>query len=350
MAATPVVSRFAGPLPDAGSMLDIRGYLKQIGRGNAGARSLSRADAQTLFGAMLDGAVGELEMGGILIAFRMKGETLDEIAGALAALQERLAPVPIDPRRPVISIPSYNGARRTANLTVLLAGLLADAGVQVIIHGVRRDPNRVTTCEVIQAMGHVPAASVADAGASLELGNPAFVPIDVLSPAFARLLALRGRLGVRHIGHTLAKLLAPVDWGRYGADHCVRLMSFTHPEFNKLQHALMEDLGARALIMRGSEGEAVAGVKRMARVDWIERGTTRTISDGDRPPMGRPVLLPPAQAALAGEEPVPENVARQVELILAVLGAAGPDGAPVALPQDAMADTIASASPPASPQ
>lgn len=332
--------------------LEVGAYLKQVGRGNVGARNLTRAQMQLLFGAMLDGEVADLELGGLLIAFRMKGESLDEVAGALAALQARIAPVPIDPGRPVVSIPSYNGARHSANLTALLAGLLADAGVQVIIHGVRRDPNRITTCEVIQAMGLSPAASVAEAAFSLERGNPAFVPIDVLSPAFARLLLLRQRLGVRHVGHTLAKLIAPIDAARYGVDHCVRLMSFTHPEFNRLQHALMADLGARAVVMRGSEGEAVAGVKRMAQVDWIENGQTRTLASGELRPMGRAVMLPPArdavataawiQSALSGEQPVPDNVARQVALILAAIEGRAPS--------ERQPEAIASASPQASPQ
>lgn len=308
---------------------DVRRTLKQVGRGNVGSRSLSRAEMQVLFGAILEEAIPDLELGGLLIAFRMKGESVDEIAGALAALQARLSPVPVDPRKPVIAIPSYNGARRSANLTPLLAGLLANAGVQVVIHGVRQDASRVTTCEILQAMGHAPAISVAEAGISLERGNPAFVPIDVLCAPFARLLKLRERLGVRHVGHTLAKLVAPVDAARYGVEHCIRLMSYTHPEFNRLQHALMEGLGARAVVMRGSEGEAVAGMRRMVQMDWIEGGRTRTLSAGELRPMGRPVVLPAAQdvvataayiqAALSGEQPVPENLARQVALILGAI-------------------------------
>ncbi len=332
---------------------DVGPYLKRVGRGNVGARSLEREEMQRLFGAMLDGEVGDVELGGLLVAFRMKGESLEEILGALAALQARLAPVAIDPQRPVVAIPSYNGARKNPNLTPLLAGLLADAGVQVIIHGIRRDPNRTTTCEVIQAMGHSPAATAAEAALSLERGNPAFVPIDVLAPSLARLLQLRERLGVRHVAHTLAKLLAPIDVERHGLARCVRLMSFTHPEFNRLQHEAMERIGARAVVMRGSEGEAVAGMKRMFQVDWIERGATRVLAPADQRPMGRPVVLPPAddavataawvQAALSGEQPVPENVARQVALILEAIEAGG---------ATAMRhpETIASASPQASPQ
>jgi anthranilate phosphoribosyltransferase len=322
MAATP-------PEPVSSPPLDIRPFLKQVGRGNVGARSLPRADMQALFGAMLDGGVPELELGGLLVAFRMKGESLDEIAGALAALQERLSPVPIEAQRPVISIPSYNGARLNANLTALLGFLLADAGIQVIIHGVRRDPNRVTTCEVIQAMGYQAAASPEDAGAMLRAGRPAFVPIDVLSPGFAGLLRLRERLGVRHVGHTLAKLLAPIDVARHGIAHCVRLMSFTHPEFNQLQHALMQDLRARAVVMRGSEGEAVAGLKRMVQVDWLEDGQTHVLHPADlRSATAAPTLPVGKDAAataaytlsvLSGEQPVPENIARQVALIVGAL-------------------------------
>ena len=135
--------------------------------------------------------------------------------------------------------------------------------------------------------------------------------------------------------------------------HCLRLMSFTHPEFNKLQHEVMERIGARAVVMRGSEGEAVAGMKRMFQVDWIEGGATRMLALADHRPMGRPGVLPPAddvvataawvQAALAGEQPVPENVARQAALILDAIRLGGVSA--VRQPE-----VMASARPQASPQ
>ena len=95
----------------------------------------------------------------------------------------------------------------------------------------------------------------------------------------------------------------------------------------------------------------------------IERAPT--LADGDPRPKGSPVMLPPAQdavataawiqAALSGEQPVPENLARQVALILAALDE--PHDAPHAGPHDSPAraearqpDRSASASPPASPQ
>ena len=60
-------------------------FIKEIGRGKKGARSLSRDDAFALYAAMLDGRVADLELGGIMLAMRIKGESVDEIAGFLEA-------------------------------------------------------------------------------------------------------------------------------------------------------------------------------------------------------------------------------------------------------------------------
>lgn len=64
-------------------------YIKEIGRGKDGSRDLSEGEAYHLYSAMLDGGVRELEMGAILIALRMKGESSSEILGFQRAVEER---------------------------------------------------------------------------------------------------------------------------------------------------------------------------------------------------------------------------------------------------------------------
>jgi hypothetical protein len=81
-----------------------------------------------------------------------KGESLDEVRAGLDVLEPLLRRVPVDPMRPTVAIPSYNGARSTANLTPLLACLLADSGLQVVVHGVTGDPRRTTTAEIMQLL------------------------------------------------------------------------------------------------------------------------------------------------------------------------------------------------------
>lgn len=306
--------------------LDIGGFLRDIGRGREGARSLDAARARTLFDAILAGRVGELETGGVLIALRMKGESVDELEGALAAAHDWLEPVPVDASRPAVAIPSYNGARNQANLTALLACLLADAGVQVVVHGVLEDPKRTTTAQVMRALGLGGCASAAEARRAIGRREPAFVPIDALSPRLAALLAMRWRLGVRNVGHTLVKLLNPTD-----SPACLRICAYTHPEFNLLQHALFERTGAPALILRGTEGEVVAGTRRVPQIDWMHDGVCEPLVPAQTTPMGAAPDLPPAHDAgatavwirsvLAGERAVPEAIARQVQAVLRATGA-----------------------------
>lgn len=71
--------------------------LKEIGRGAHGARDLSTSDAEQLYAAMLDGGVPELELGAILLALRVKTESVPELIGfynAMCARLYRLGPRP----------------------------------------------------------------------------------------------------------------------------------------------------------------------------------------------------------------------------------------------------------------
>ena len=100
--------------------MGISQYIKDIGRGKDGARSLNRAKADDLFGQVLDGSVSDLEIGAFCLAMRIKGETADEMAGFLDATNARLNLVP-DNGLTTVVLPSYNGARKLPVLTPLLA-------------------------------------------------------------------------------------------------------------------------------------------------------------------------------------------------------------------------------------
>ncbi|MBV5324969.1 MAG: hypothetical protein J0626_06705, partial [Rhodospirillaceae bacterium] len=85
-----------------------------------------------------------------------------------------------------------------ANLTPLLAMLLAREGVPVLVHGVPLDTGRVTSAEVFAALGVTQATDHAEAEQALAQGKVALITIDVLAPKLAYLLSLRRRLGVRN--------------------------------------------------------------------------------------------------------------------------------------------------------
>lgn len=298
-------------------------FIKVIGRGKDGARSLSRNDAFDLYAALLDGRIPDLELGAILLAMRIKGESVDEIAGFLDAAEASFEQLSV-PGAPCtyapIVIPSYNGSRKMANLTPLLALLLARQGVPVLVHGVVQDPGRVTTAEIFTALGLHHSQTVRQAEACFARHQPAFVPIGVLAPAMARLLETRRRLGVRNSTHTLVKIMQPFK------DPALRLVSYTHPEYlatlGRYFAAAAPAARGDVFLMHGTEGEAVANARRTQRIDWYHAGACTTLVQaqpaGDAAPI-LPVACDAAstarwiEAALCREQPVPDAIAEQVQ-------------------------------------
>lgn len=300
--------------------------IKEIGRGKHGARNMSRSDAHALYRAMQLGQVPDLELGAILIALRIKGESVEEIAGFMQAAQEQISrlPQPEAEYAPIL-IPSYNGARKVANLTPLLALLLARAGAPVLMHGVSHDPGRVTSAEILQQLGYRLAQNQEQANQDVNNLRLALMPIEALAPNMAKLLNMRQRLGLRNSTHTLVKIIQPF------AGRALRLSSYTHPEYLEMlseyfTHAAAPDEGD-IFLMRGTEGETVANAKRANQIDWFHQGERTVLVEkqgpvDDWPPM--PAERDAAStavwiaAALRGEQPVPEPIQQQVAHCLQV--------------------------------
>ena len=306
--------------------MSIAAYLKDIGRGAEGARALSVAAAADAMGQVLDGVAGEAETGAFLMAMRMKGETLDELTGFLQAAHARC--VPVQATRPVVLIPSYNGSRKLPNLTPLLAKWLAREGIAVLVHGPLADPTRVTSASILTDLGLLPITCPADIEHAWSRREPAFVPTAVLCPPLQRLLDFRQRLGVRGPGHTVAKMLNPVQ----GAP-ALRLVNHTHPEFGALMMAWAQGEAIDAMLLRGTEGEPVADPRRQPRFDTFLAGVLR--ADLSLPAQEGVLtelpLLPRAtdaastavylQEVLSGMRPVPPPLARQAALIVDAVAA-----------------------------
>jgi anthranilate phosphoribosyltransferase len=301
-------------------------FIKEIGRGKKGARSMSREDAYQLYEALLDGRVSDLETGGIMLAMRIKGESVEEIAGFLDAAEASFdkLPAPAGDYSPIV-IPSYNGSRQMANLTPLLALLLAREGVPVLIHGVVKDPGRVTTAEILQAAGHVFSTSLQDAAVHFAERKPVFMPIEFLAPRMARLLAMRRILGVRNSTHTLVKIMQPF------AGPALRLVSYTHPEYLAMLTGYFTGPAPAArgdvFLMRGTEGETVANAKRAQQIEWIHDNRLEILVPRQAPVDETPSLPENSDAAttaawiaaaLRGEQPVPPSIAEQVQQCLQV--------------------------------
>ena len=290
-------------------------YIKEIGRGKDGARALTRAQARDLFGQVLDGAVTDLEIGAFCLAMRIKGETAQEMAGFLDATYERLRPVPAADR-PLVVIPSYNGARKLPLLTPLLALLLAREGLRVLIHGAASESTRVFTADVLAALDIAPVSTIDPVAA----GTVVFTPTGVLCAGLQRLLEVRRVVGLRNPAHSLVKLMHP------GAGTNLLISSYTHPEYALSMAATFELMSSNALLLRGTEGESVADPRRQPKMELFLRGVPQPALPAlggsletlpDLPQTTDPTSTATyIRAVLSGDRPVPASIATQVAIVV----------------------------------
>ena len=265
-------------------------------------------------------------LGGVLIALRIKGEGEAEMLGFYEAMQNhtiKLTP-PADKPMPIV-IPSYNGARKQANLTPLLAILLHKLGFPVVVHGVSEDPTRVLTETIFELMGITPTLHGGQAQAKLDEHQPVLMPVGAFCPPLEKQLAMRWRMGVRNSAHTLAKLATPFAEGE-----ALRLSSVSHPEYIGRVAKFFSDIGGRALLMHGTEGEVYANPQRCPQINLIDREGMRVLYEKQDPAGSE--LLPQAkdpettaqwiERCLAGSEPIPESLKIQMACCLVATGEA----------------------------
>lgn len=306
--------------------MNLAEIIREVGRGAQGSKGLPTDVAAALFGAMLDGEVPDLELGALLAALRMKGESDQELLGFALAMQERYGQALSASAgvRPVV-LPSYNGARRQANLTPLLAMMLDALGVPVVVHGPGQAFGRVTSEAILRAVGLPMSGELSCVLAAG--GGPRFVAIEALAPGLARLLSLRARLGLRNAGHSVVKLLDPCGGGG------LVVAAGTHPPYLVSMRAIALATGAHVLLLRATEGEPYANPRRRPAMELLAAGASRLSIDGEH----ESVAVMPDLPGSAGVEDtinwgrevlgrriaVPAPLAHQVAMCLVGVGLAG---------------------------
>ncbi len=295
--------------------MSISSYIKIIGRAAPGAQPLSREQAADLMGQVLDGSCTDLEIGAFCVAMRIKGETPEEMAGFLDAVHARMNRLPASDR-PVVVLPSYNGARRLPVLTPLLALMLARKGLPVLLHGASTEDGRVTSRDVLAQLGigtHAPADRIAS-------GRVHVVPTERLLPGLKRLLDARRAIGLRNTGHALVKMMNPID------GPALVVTSYTHPEYAASMATTFDLFDTAALLLRGTEGEPVADARRTPRMVLVNDGVAQCVQEAQVGPLTTlprvPTIIDAAttadftRAVMEGRLPAPAPVTLQVEHIV----------------------------------
>jgi len=300
--------------------MSITSFLKVIGRGSKGAGDLDRNQANQVFSQILEGNVSDLELGAFCIAMRIKGESVSELMGFMDALQPHLNLLNLGSRQTIV-LPSYNGARKQANLTPLLAGMLSTYGFTVLVQGVEKDPSRATSHDIFESLGWPIINTKNEFGTLLNSNKPIFCPLNVISPALQRLLDVRERIGLRNTGHVLAKLINPTLQNPW------QVSNYTHPEYPDKLREFFQLRSANVILMRGSEGEPTASLQRLPEMHFLPSNGNQVTSLEERFEDPTPFIEIDAistasitQKILSGQVICPNSIIRQATQISTMAG------------------------------
>lgn len=224
-------------------------YIRTLGRGKRGSRSLTEAEAETAMRMILDEEVAPEQLGAFLMLLRVKEETPEEVAGFVRAARAQLH-LPAAPPQVDLDWSSYAGKRRHLPWYLLAAMLLARNGIRIFMHGAEgHTAGRLYTSEALAALGVPASKNLEEAYAHLQACGFAYLPLQAFLPRLHAIIELRPLLGLRSPVHTLARMLNPL-----GA--CATLQGIFHPGYQHIHQGAAALLHESAMaVFKGEGGE-----------------------------------------------------------------------------------------------
>lgn len=223
-------------------------YIRTLGKGKRGQRSLSQAEAHDAASQILAGDVDDIQLGAFLMLMRVKEETPSEIAGFVQAVKESLL-LPEDLPEVSIDWSSYAGKRRQLPWNILSAILLSQNGYPVFMHGLSRDDERVYADQALKYIGINACQSFSEAIDAINETGFAYLGIEHISSLLNRMIELRQFLGLRSPGHTMSRILNPLS-----AD--LLMQGIFHPGYAEIHQQAAQLLKQPlAVVFKGEGGE-----------------------------------------------------------------------------------------------
>ena len=221
-------------------------YIRILGKGKKGTRSLTQAEAEAAMAMLLQSEVTDTQLGAFLMLLRHKEESPEEMAGFTQAVRAEV-------KAPAIALdldwPSYAGKRRQLPWHLLAARCLAHQGLRILIHGAgAHTAGRLYTEQLLEVLDIPRCSDWQQVGQALDTQQLAFMPLACWMPPLQRLIDLRNVLGLRSSVHSLVRLINPLG-ARCG------LQSIFHPGYQEIHRKAACLLGDTALVIKGEGGE-----------------------------------------------------------------------------------------------
>ncbi|WP_338548320.1 anthranilate phosphoribosyltransferase [Roseovarius phycicola] len=176
--------------------------------GAAADRALTRDEAEAAFSVLFEGEATPAQMGGLLMALRTRGETVDEYAAAAAVMRAKCNKVTA-PKGAMDIVGTGGDGKGTLNISTATAFVVAGAGVPVAKHGNRNLSSKSGAADALTQMGINVMVGADVVEKALESAGIAFMMAPMHHPAMAHVGPVRAELGTRTIFNILGPLTNP---------------------------------------------------------------------------------------------------------------------------------------------
>ena len=249
-------------------------------------KDLSRAEARRVMDAIMSGEATPAQIGGFLVALRLKGETADEIAGCAEAMREHVLPVKAKREDLVDTAGTGGDGGKTFNISTAAALVAAAAGAGVAKHGNRSVSSKAGSADVLEALGfdlELAPEKIADSIDTLGFG---FMFAPTHHPSMKHAAPVRRELAARTVFNVLGPLTNP-------AGARAQIVGVYSPLLVPVIADVLAALGAhRAFVVHGAHGidelsptgpnlvyEVYEGDVRRREIDPVELGIERCDPD-----------------------------------------------------------------------
>jgi anthranilate phosphoribosyltransferase len=244
---------------------DFKGLIAKAATG----ATLSRDEAARGFDRMMSGEATPSQMGGLLMALRVRGETVEEITGAVSAMREKMLRVTA-PAEAVDVVGTGGDASGSFNISTCAAFIVAGAGVPVAKHGNRALSSRSGAADVLGALGVKIELSPQGVARCIGEAGIGFMFAPAHHPAMKNVGPTRVELGTRTIFNLLGPLSNPAGVKR-------QMVGVFSRQWIEPLAQVLKNLGSeRVWVVHGSDGLDEITTSGPTYVAALENGAIRS--------------------------------------------------------------------------
>lgn len=234
----------------------------------AAGATLSRAEAAAAFNTMMSGEATPSQMGALLMGLRLRGETIDEITGAVTTMRAKMLRVKA-PADAIDLVGTGGDASGSYNISTCAAFIAAGAGVPIAKHGNRALSSRSGAADVLAALGVKIDLTPAQVERCIADAGIGFLFAPAHHPAMKNVGATRVELGTRTIFNLLGPLSNPADVKR-------QMVGVYAKQWVQPLAEVLKNLGStRAWIVHGSDGLDEITLTGPTSVAMLDKGAVR---------------------------------------------------------------------------